>query len=165
MIGAGFHVYAVWDYCITKNRGGLIELNPKLLAFILAGGGEKAVAEVVRAIEFLTSPDGESRSKVADGRRLIKEGEYQYRMVNWNDYEGIKSLEDLREYNRVKQQEYRAKRKRELEVVLKGREAEEFEKARGDSWRRRKGAVKEAGIRAGAQQAIAENFRGAKGAS
>jgi hypothetical protein len=111
MVGAGFHVYAVWDYCITKNRSGVIELNPKLLAFVLDGGRSGSEEKVAEAIEFLTRPDPNSRSKEQDGRRLVKEGQFQYRMVNWAHYEGIKSIEDLREYNRRKQQEYRERKK------------------------------------------------------
>lgn len=115
MLGAGFHVYAVWDYCITRNRGGLIELNPELLAFVLAKNSPEglpwAEGMVRAAIDFLCAPDVKSRSKEHEGRRLLKEGEYQYRMVNWKAYDGIKSIEALREYNRVKQAEYRARGK------------------------------------------------------
>ena len=111
MVGAGFAEFAVWDYCISKNRSGVIELNPRLLAFILAGPGKEAEERVEKAIEFLCRADPESRSKESEGRRLIKEGTYQYRMVNWAAYEGIKSIEDLREYNRRKQAEYRARKK------------------------------------------------------
>lgn len=111
MVGAGFHVYAVWDYCITKNRSGVVELNPKLLAFVLDGGGEESEKKVSEAIEFLTKPDPDSRSKEAGGRRLVQEGQFQYRMVNWASYEGIKSIADLREYNRRKQAEYRERKR------------------------------------------------------
>jgi len=107
MIGAGFNVFAVWDYIITKTRRGAIELNPKLMAFIL-GGSEK---EVLAAINFLCSPDVRSRSKEEGGARLVKEGEYQYRVVNWDYYSGIRNELDRREYNRVKQSEYRLRRR------------------------------------------------------
>jgi len=123
MVGAGFNVFAVWDYCITKNRGGIIELNPKLVAFVLAGGGKEAEEKVAEAIEFLATPDPGSRSKLEDGRRLVREGEFQYRMVNWAAYEGIRSIEGLREYNRQKQAEYRAKEreKKRLRMLRKGK--------------------------------------------
>lgn len=107
MIGAGVAVFAVWNYCIAKNRSGVVELNPDLLAFIL---GAKS-GEMAGAIEKLCSPDPKSRSKEFGGRRLIKEGEYQYRMVNWANYDSLKSAEDLREYNRRKQAEWRARQK------------------------------------------------------
>lgn len=107
MIGLGLNVFAVWNYCIAKNRSGSVELNPKLLAFIFGTTEE----EVVDAIEKLMAPDPKSRSKEAGGRRLIKEGQFQYRMVNWAYYDSLRCSEDLREYNRRKQAEYRARSK------------------------------------------------------
>ena len=107
MIGAGLNVFAVWDYCIAKNRSGVVELNPQLLAFIF-GAKEK---EIVDAITKLMAPDPKSRSKEFGGSRLIKEGEYQYRMVNWAYYDSLRSGEDLQEYNRRKQAEWRARQK------------------------------------------------------
>jgi hypothetical protein len=120
MVGAGFHVYAVWDYCITKNRSGVVELNPKLLAFVLDGGRDGSEQQVEAAIEYLTKPDPKSRSPEKDGRRLVKEGQFQYRMVNWADYEGVKSIADLREYNRRKQAEYRERKRLKNGKALPG---------------------------------------------
>ena len=162
MVGAGFHVYAVWDYCITKNRSGFIELNPKLLAFVLDGGHEGSEQKVSDAIDFLTKPDPSSRSKVEDGRRLVKEGQFQYRMVNWASYEGVKSIADLREYNRRKQAEYRdRKRQSELE------ENTDFKEARAAEYQKRrkpgKRAMKLAGAMSGAQQAIRDGLAEAHG--
>ena len=111
MIGAGLNVFAVWDYCISKNRSGVVELNSKLLAFIF-GADEKVIDD---AIGKLTAPDPKSRSKEFGGARLIKEGEYQYRMVNWAYYDSMKSAEDLREYNRRKQAEWRARQKQKAQ--------------------------------------------------
>ena len=114
MVGAGVYVFAVWDYCITKNRSGIVELNPKLLAFVLDGdtdGSKRSAEHIESAIEYLTRPDPESRSKEDEGRRLVKEGAFQYRMVNWAAYDGLKSLAEQREYNRRKQAEYRAKKR------------------------------------------------------
>lgn len=115
MVGAGVYVFAVWDYCITKNRSGVVELNPKLLAFVLDGdtdGKKGSEKHILEAIEYLTAPDLESRSKDEDGRRIVKEGTFQYRMVNWAAYDGLKSIGEQREYNRRKQAEYRAKKRR-----------------------------------------------------
>lgn len=109
MIGAGIHVFAVWNYIITKARGGAVEVNPKLLAFTLGG----AEHEVVSALEFLQRPDPESRSKLEDGRRIVREGQFQYRIVNWEHYQFIKSASDKREYNKVKQSEYRARKRKQ----------------------------------------------------
>lgn len=107
MVGAGINVFAVWDYMTTKARAGRVEVNPKLLAFTL-GGDE---SEIISALEFLQKPDPNSRSKLEDGRRIIKEGQFQYRLVNWEFYQIIKNQDDRREYNRGKQAEYRAKKK------------------------------------------------------
>lgn len=103
MVGAGMNVFAVWNYCIAKNWGGTVELNPVYLAFVL-GGTE---GEVLEAIEKLCSVDAKSRNKVEGGRRLIREGEFQYRMVNWGQYDKLKGEVDRREYNRTKQRERR----------------------------------------------------------
>lgn len=133
MVGAGFHVYAVWDYCITKNRSGFVELNPKLLAFVLDGGREGSEKKVEEAIEYLLRPDPKSRSSEKDGRRLVKEGQFQYRMVNWADYEGIKSIADLREYNRRKQAEYRERKRVKNGKPIKGELEYEAAERRGAS--------------------------------
>lgn len=113
LIGSGLAVFAVWNYCIARNRSGVVELNPKLLAFIL---GAKE-SEISGAIERLCSPDPASRSKVEGGRRLIKEGEYQYHMVNWASYDSMRSGEDQREYNRRKQAEWRARQRKEKREI------------------------------------------------
>ncbi len=113
MIGAGINVFAVWNYIITKARGGAVEVNPKMLAFTL-GGTEKQVED---ALEFLQRPDPSSRSKEEGGRRLIREGQFQYRLVNWERYQNIRNLSEKREYNRVKQAEYRAKKGRKLTYI------------------------------------------------
>lgn len=105
MVGAGINVFAVWNYIITKARSGAVEVNPKLLAFTL-GGTE---SEIVAALDFLQRPDPISRSKAEDGRRIVKDGQFQYRVVNWEKYQAIKNAADKREYNRVKQAEYRSK--------------------------------------------------------
>lgn len=107
MYGAGLNVFAVWNYIITKTHHGVIELNPKMLANTL--GGEPR--EIEDAIEFLCKPDSSSRTKAEGGRRLVKEGEFQYRVVNWEVYHGIKSEEARREYNRVAQVKHRAKQR------------------------------------------------------
>lgn len=117
MVGAGINVFAVWNYMITKNRRGFIEVNPKLLAFTL-GGSENEVEE---ALEYLCAPDPKSRSKLEDGRRLVKDGQYQYRMVNWEYYEKLRNENDRREYNRMKQAQYRAEAKEPMDAAALAR--------------------------------------------
>ena len=107
MVGAGINVFAVWNYILARTHFGVVEINPKVVAFIL-GGTEK---EVDAALRFLQQPDPNSRSKAEGGRRLIKEGQFQYRVVNWDLYQGIKSAEARRAYNREAQQKHRLKLK------------------------------------------------------
>lgn len=128
MVGAGLNVFAVWNYAITKAKCGVVELNPKLLAAILGG----PLKDVQAAIEYLSRPDPESRSKAEEGRRLLKEGQFQYRVVNWPSYQAIKNADDLREYNRIKQAEYRA-RKKKFTKPLKGEVSYLKGEKRGDS--------------------------------
>jgi hypothetical protein len=117
MVGSGINVFAVWNYVIAMTHFGVIELNPRLLALVL-GGPEK---EVSAAIEFLCKPDPESRCKLEDGRRLIREGQFQYRVVNWAAYQELRTANDLRQYNRNKMREWRAKKKAEQMARVKGR--------------------------------------------
>ena len=112
MVGAGIAVFAVWDYMTTMARDGYVEVNPDLLAFIL-GGKDQDPQEIVDALDFLQEPDEKSNSKREGGRRIVKEGEYQYRLVNWDEYNRIRTEEERREYNRIKQKEFRD-REREL---------------------------------------------------
>jgi len=107
MFGAGAHVFAVWGYCIANGikGGGTLELNPRMLACTLGCSEE----EVEKAIAYLCAPDQKSRNKTEEGRRLVKDGEYQYRMVNFKDYFGIRSQDERREYNRHRQRAHREK--------------------------------------------------------
>lgn len=107
MLGAGPDVFAVWGYVIANTIKSQVELNPKLLAAVI-GMPEEAVKD---AIEYLCSPDENSRRKVEDGRRLIREGEFSYRVTGHATYRAIRCEDDRREYNRIKQAEYRAAKK------------------------------------------------------
>jgi len=103
MVGSGIHVFAVWNYIITKQKHGFIEINPKLLAFTL--GGQEA--DIQAALDFLQQPDPLSRSKELEGRRLVKDGQFQYRIVNWAHYDQIRNEIERRDYNRVRKQQQR----------------------------------------------------------
>lgn len=110
MVGAGSVVFAVWGYVIAnqspdKTVGSQVDLNSRLLAFIL---GEDE-SEVERAIEFLCNPDPKSRSKTEGGRRLVKIGEYSYRVVNGAKYRAIRDQETRREQNREAKRRQRLK--------------------------------------------------------
>lgn len=113
MIGAGALVFAVWGYAITKARAARVELNPKLLGFVLGESEEK----VQKAISWLEQADPKSRCEVDGGRRLVKEGTYQYFLPSWEKYNRIRNAKDLREYNRVAKQ-----RERDRNAVARERE-------------------------------------------
>ena len=105
MFGAGAIVFAVWGYVIGNTVESQVELNPKLLAAIL-GESEEGVTT---AIATLCAPDKASRNKGTDGRRLVREGEFAYRVVNHANYRRVRDESDRREYNRAKKAEGRSK--------------------------------------------------------
>lgn len=106
MIGAGAHVFAVWGYAIAHARNSAVELNPKLLAALIGS----TTKEMQDAIDFLCAPDPSSRSQDYEGRRLVKEGAFQYLMPSHERYRAMRDEEDRREYNRVKKREERDRR-------------------------------------------------------
>jgi len=115
MVGKGAEVFAVMGYVIanmvpdrTAPGRMVVELNPRLLAFII---GEKEET-IESAIEVLCSPDPESRSKEEDGRRLIRTGQYEFHVVNGWKYRARRDPEKRREQNREAQARYRAKRQK-----------------------------------------------------
>lgn len=118
-MGAGPVVFSVWGYVIANTVGSQVELNPKLLASLI-GASEK---EVRAAIDLLCSPDAKSRSKVADGRRLLREGEFAYRVPNYEAYKAVQNEDDRRAYNRRKQAESRARRRVNTAVKVSIRES------------------------------------------
>lgn len=105
MMGAGPVVFAVWGYVISHAQKDRVEINPRLLATLL-GCKEK---EILDAIEYLTKPDPDSRCKEHQGRRMVKEGQYQYFLPSAQTYREMRNEDERREYNRQKQAEYRAK--------------------------------------------------------
>ncbi len=110
MVGAGAMVFAVWGYVIAKWKpdkdvGGQVRLNPALLGPILG----ESVKEVEKAIEYLCRPDERSSTKEEGGRRLIRIGQFDYRVVNAAKYHAIRNEEDRREQNREAQARYREK--------------------------------------------------------
>lgn len=116
MVGAGAKVFAVWGYVIAHMRAdgrpgehssAQVDLNPKLLAFIL-GETEQDIDGV---IDFLCQPDPRSRTPDEEGRRLVKEGQFTYRVVNGAKYMDIRNAEERREYFRKAKREERERQK------------------------------------------------------
>lgn len=70
--------------------------------------------EVKKALETLEAPDHESRSSELDGARIERiesHREWGWRIVNYVKYSEILNYEERREYNRVRQAEYRAQKR------------------------------------------------------
>jgi hypothetical protein len=106
MMGAGAEVFAVWGYAIANSdANGLVELNPKLLAAVI-GSKPKPIAA---AIGKLCTPDPESRSKAEDGRRIVQEGSFIYRIVNHGLYRGIRDEDSRRASQRIAARDKRLK--------------------------------------------------------
>jgi hypothetical protein len=72
----------------------------------LADFARVSIDDCRRSLKKLMTPDEDSRSKAADGRRILEvEGGWQ--LVNHGKYREKMNQDDRREYLRVKQAEYR----------------------------------------------------------
>jgi uncharacterized phage protein (TIGR02220 family) len=96
LLGAGAEVFALMGYVISHQKPPdfTVEINPKLVCVMLGEPEE----EIQEALDFLCKPDPKSRSEKEEGRRLVRVGQFLYRVVNGPDYHGIKSQEELRAY-------------------------------------------------------------------
>ncbi len=118
MIGAGAHVFALMGYVIAnykpdKTVGGQVRLNPALLAAVF-GEPESRVQE---AIDYLCKPDARSTTPAEEGRRLVKIGQFDYRVVNAKKYLEIRNEEERREQNRINQQNHRNKKPKSTPIA------------------------------------------------
>ena len=112
MLGAGAHVFAVWGYVIAHTTDSQVELNPKLLAHVLG----MRESEVEAALAYLCKPDLDSRNPEHEGRRLLKIGQFAYRVVSHSIYRAMRTNDDKREYDRIKQREHRERIKEKTET-------------------------------------------------
>ena len=121
MFGNPAMVFAVWGYAIAHMRPSkkdgqcYVELNPTLLAATFAATPEQAV----EAIETLCAPDPASRTKTAEGRRIVLVSEkhlgpMQFRVVNGEKYRSLRDEEERRAYLREKKRDERAAKKSRL---------------------------------------------------
>jgi hypothetical protein len=76
----------------------------------LAARAWVTLTECELALEKFKRPDKYSRSKEHEGRR-IAEVDGGWLLLNHTKYRNLMGIEDRREYNRVKQAEYRAKKR------------------------------------------------------
>lgn len=115
LVGSGPVVFAVWSYVIANTVNSQVEMNPILVSAIIGS----PVEDITAAIAKLCAPDPYSRNKEEDGRRLIKEGQYAYRVVSHMIYREMRNDDDRRAYNREKKKESRARSKKSLTVMDK----------------------------------------------
>lgn len=113
MRGKGSPFFAVWGYIISHMRpsqahGAIVELNPEIIGFLIGEDAGVVAAKVAEMCE----PDPRSRTTTEGGRKLVKIGEYSYRVVNGAHYRALRNEDERREYQRIKQTEYRMKRRK-----------------------------------------------------
>lgn len=112
MVGSGAMVFAVMGYVIANARPsidgkGFVTLNPSILGPILG----ESPADVADAIKFLCSPDPKSKSKEEEGRRLVQVSEYEFLVVNFKKYRGMRDPVKRREQNRDAQRRRRGRKR------------------------------------------------------
>jgi hypothetical protein len=112
MVGAGADVFAVWGYVIATTVDSTVELNEEYLAAVLGMSTER----VAEAIARLQLPDSKSRTETFEGRRLVKEGPFQYHVPSWEKWNAIRSEEARREYQRAHKRAYRERKKQQRAV-------------------------------------------------
>lgn len=97
MYGSSLATFAVWGYAIAcADAKGFVELNPRSLA----GTFNCEPKEVESAIAYLCAPDPQSRTPADEGRRLVREGQFLYRIVNYATYRAIRTTDDRLAYQR-----------------------------------------------------------------
>ena len=110
LVGAGPVVFSVLGYCISRADPveSTVMLNPTLISGIIGTTKE----EIEKAINFLTSPDKNSKNPDHEGRRLLQVSGYCYFFVSHQHYRSITSMQDVRSYEKE-----RKRKQREKEVV------------------------------------------------
>lgn len=105
MYGAGPMVFAVWGWVVAHVRDGYVEINPQKLADTIGKCTPHDVSEVVA---YLCREDPDSRTPDEDGRRLIREGQFRYRVVTHRKYKELLAKEAWREVERERKRKERA---------------------------------------------------------
>jgi hypothetical protein len=134
MVGAGALTFAVWSYVLGKMKPSrkdaqfYVEINPVLLAAILGEGQGEVEAVILK----MCGPDESSRTKDEKGARLIREGQFLYRVVNGAKYNDLRSHDQRLAYQRVKQAEYRRTKKQRLVAAQSSEREKRFVEADGN---------------------------------
>ena len=104
MVGKGSTVFATWAYVVAHTKPpGIVELNPVLIAAQIG----TTAADVESAIEYLCAADPNSRTPDHEGRRMIREGQFQYSVPNYMRYRGLRNEEERREQDRERKRRSR----------------------------------------------------------
>jgi hypothetical protein len=111
MYGAGAHVFAVMTYVIAnmqpnKERVEYVRLNPVALAHTIG----EPLERIESAIAYLCGKDLATTSIGEEGKRLVMESPFLYRVVNGQYYRELKNEEDRLEKAAVRQAKHRARK-------------------------------------------------------
>ena len=108
LMGAGAVVQNLMTYaCVNCDPKGFVELNPKLLAAVFG----EPVADVEKSLAHLQKPDPDSRTPDEEGRRLAREGQFLYRVVNYEKYRRTYDADAKREQTRDRVRRHRQGKK------------------------------------------------------
>lgn len=108
--GKSHEILVFTNLIASCDREGFVDKHFKAIADEVG----LTLEEVKQAVSNLEKADPESRSSELDGSRLEKIEEHRewgWRIVNYVKYRMIRDEEERREYNRLRQAEYRAKKK------------------------------------------------------
>lgn len=123
--GAGPVRYAVWVYLLAKsNPDGIVSCNARACAAAI-GCSEKDVTE---ALEWLASPDSESRNEEHEGRRIERVSPYEFFILNYEHYRKLKTREMERDGARVRKQRERERKSQKSQMSRMSRQEEKDEK-------------------------------------
>lgn len=110
MMGAGPIILSVWPWVMAHaGASGELTINPRLVSAHIG----ITIAEVEEAIDYLCKSDPNSRSEDEQGCRLVLVTGLSYRVVNHDLWRGRRNADERREYNRIKQQEARERKRQQ----------------------------------------------------
>lgn len=108
LMGKGSVTQNLMSYAVSNcDADGCVELNATLLSCLFGDPKDK----VEEAITHLCSPDPESRTPDEDGRRLTREGQFLYHIVNYCKYRDLRDLDKRREQTKEAMRRYRTRQK------------------------------------------------------
>jgi hypothetical protein len=102
--GAGAVRYAVWVYLLAKaNPDGIVSCNVQAVS----GAIGCSSTDVSEALAWLQAPDDKSRNPAHEGRRIEAVSPYEFLLLNYEYYRGLKTREMEREGARERQRRHR----------------------------------------------------------